>query len=74
MTVNLSDPKEYKGGDLIFKSLDKVKNILVEHTNPEFRVKGTTCMFPSFEIHKVSPVTQGTRYSLVLWFYGKAFQ
>ena len=74
MTINLSDPKEYKGGDLFFKSLDKEKNILIEHTNPDFKEKGTICAFPSFEIHKVSPVTQGIRHSLVLWSYGKAFQ
>lgn len=74
MTVNLSDENDYEGGDLYFKYLTRDKYKLVEETRPEFRKKGTLCVFPSFELHKVSEVKKGTRYSLVLWSTGKAFK
>jgi len=32
--------------------------------------KGTLVFFPSWHMHKVHPVTKGTRYSLVCWFNG----
>ncbi len=35
--------------------------------------EGTIIVFPSFLEHKVTPVTEGTRYSLVSWFLGKPF-
>jgi PKHD-type hydroxylase len=37
------------------------------------REKGTLVFFPSFVWHRVTPVTSGTRYSLVLWSAGKPF-
>jgi len=74
MTVNLTDPKEYKGGRLYFRGINPDKHCLVDHTHKDFLAKGTLCVFPSFEFHKVTPVTQGVRHSLVIWFYGKAFQ
>jgi PKHD-type hydroxylase len=30
-------------------------------------------VFPSFIYHRVKPVTEGTRYSLVIWSCGKPF-
>ena len=30
--------------------------------------------FPSFLMHRVTPVKQGTRYSLVSWFLGPPFK
>ena len=33
--------------------------------------KGTIVFFPSWMLHKVHPVTEGTRYSLVTWFRGQ---
>ena len=35
---------------------------------------GTVIVFPSYMVHKVNPVTKGTRYSLVAWFVGEPFQ
>jgi PKHD-type hydroxylase len=37
------------------------------------RNKGSITVFPSFVWHRVSPVTEGTRYSLVIWNLGKEF-
>lgn len=36
--------------------------------------QGTAIAFPSFVAHKVTPVTCGTRYSLVIWVYGPKFK
>ena len=39
----------------------------------EARKKGSVIVFPSFLLHKVTPVTSGTRYSLVMWTLGQPF-
>lgn len=36
--------------------------------------KGTVLVFPSFFLHGVEPVTEGTRYSAVCWMVGKFFK
>lgn len=71
LTLTLSDPKEYEGGDLQFKlrNTEKDNITFIKDT----REKGTLVFFPSFVWHRVTPVTSGTRYSLVLWSAGKPF-
>jgi PKHD-type hydroxylase len=63
MTVQLSDPEEYTGGELI--------------VHPEFvapKGRGTMTVFPSFMCHNVNPVQTGVRYSLVSWLAGPQFK
>ena len=36
--------------------------------------KGTILTFPSYQVHRVRPITKGTRYSLVVWFLGEPFK
>jgi len=36
--------------------------------------QGTLTIFPSFVLHKVTPVTKGERNSLVTWVTGKQFK
>ena len=63
MTVQLTDPTEYEGGD--FHLDDSVEPL------PSFsKDKGSVLIFPSYINHKVSPVTKGIRRSLVAWFSG----
>jgi len=73
VTVSLSDPKEYKGGELQFDFYNqkKKKNIV---TCKEIFEKGSLVVFPSFVWHQVRPVTRGTRYSLVIWNLGSQFR
>lgn len=69
-TIQLSDPKDYKGGELVFdfrNKTNKSSNILKPK---ELLPQGTIVVFPSHIYHKVTPVTKGTRYSLVLWSLG----
>jgi len=60
----LSDPYEYEGGELQINT----GQILV----PE-KDKGTVIIFPSYLLHRVTPVTKGTRRSLVLSIKDPAF-
>ena len=73
VTVSLSDPKEYKGGELEFDFYNDMrkKNI---RTCKEIFEKGSLVVFPSFIWHQVKPVTKGTRYSLVIWNLGSQFR
>lgn len=64
VTVQLSDPASYTGGDL---ELTKAAT----PPNPSnIRSQGTVIAFPSIAYHKVTPVTSGKRYSLVAWYEG----
>lgn len=62
VTVQLTDPLEYEGGDFEFSEVE----------NPKSQLKnlGTVLVFPPYLRHRVSPVTRGKRASLVAWFYG----
>ena len=66
VTVQLSDPKNYKGGDL---------NLYVgEDPYVCSKEQGIVNVFPSYVLHEVQPVTKGTRYSLVAWICGPDFK
>ena len=73
MTVNLTEPKNYAGGNLKFDlgaHAGKKRFKVCE----EIRPQGSVIIFPSFTYHCVTPVTRGTRYSLVLWSLGKPWR
>ena len=65
VTVQLSDSDEYEGGDLEF-------NIGKKLVAP--RVQGAAVIFPSFYLHRVTPVTKGVRKSFVLWVGGEPYR
>jgi PKHD-type hydroxylase len=64
--LQLSDPGEYEGGEL---QMNPGGNIL---TVP--RELGLLCFFPSFLLHRVTPLTGGVRKSLVTWLCGANFR
>jgi PKHD-type hydroxylase len=64
--LQLSDPGEYEGGDLEF---NPGGNIL---TSP--KELGLMVFFPSFLLHRVTPLTGGVRKSLVTWLCGANFR
>jgi PKHD-type hydroxylase len=74
VTCSLSDPKDYKGGELEFDfrniDPDKKRNI---RKCTEILPQGSIVVFPSYVWHRVKPVTKGTRYSLVIWNLGRPF-
>jgi PKHD-type hydroxylase len=63
VTVQLSDTHDYEGGDL---------QLWPGGTYPIVapRGKGNVVIFPSFMMHRITPVTRGTRKSFVLWLGG----
>lgn len=66
MTVQLSDPSDYQGCDLQFCAGGNIE------IAP--RERGTVVAFPSYVLHRVSPVISGTRKSLVVWTTGSKFR
>lgn len=66
LILQLSDPEEYEGGDLEF--------LIGHEPTPTKKQKGLVYMFPSYLLHRVTPVTAGTRRSLVVWLAGPKFR
>lgn len=66
LSLQLSDPSEYDGGDLEMKTGDDTMTLPKE--------RGTVIGFPSFMLHRVTPVTRGIRRSLVVWVTGPSFR
>jgi PKHD-type hydroxylase len=62
ISIQLSRSEEYDGGDLE----------LLYGTEPQRldRSRGAFIVFPSLMLHRVTPVTRGTRWSLVAWVLG----
>jgi len=66
ISVQLSAPEDYEGGDLeFFFDGEPVKGE---------RARGALIAFPSFTLHRVAPVTRGTRWSLVAWIAGNRWR
>ena len=72
-TINLNKPGEYDGGNLKFDFGPHAAGKRF-HEVEEIRPQGSIIVFPSFTYHQVTPVTRGTRYSLVLWSLGEPFK
>lgn len=73
VTCLLSDPKDYEGGDLEFQPRDQDDPTTIISTN-HIKKRGTIIVFPSYTWHRVTPVTKGSRYSLVIWNLGKPYK
>lgn len=66
MTIQLSAPEDYEGGELAFW-FGANEDIMDKE-------QGRALFFPSYILHEVKPVTRGTRYSLVAWVTGPPFK
>lgn len=66
LVVQLTDPSQYEGGNLqVMTNMDPV-NVRKQ--------RGLITVFPSYVLHQVTPVTQGSRQSLVAWISGPQFK
>ena len=65
MTILLSNPSEFKGGELEFMS---------GGNKPKDLLQGQAIFFASFIRHRVAKVKKGVRRSLVMWFGGPSFR
>jgi PKHD-type hydroxylase len=66
IVLQLTDPKAYEGGDLEIYTGGEPRKLP--------RSQGTLIAFPSYVLHRVTPVTKGTRNSLVGWINGNPFR
>jgi len=64
--LQLSTPEEYEGGDLEMNPGGGIVSVP--------KGLGTLCFFPSFLLHRVTPLTSGVRKSLVTWISGANFR
>jgi len=64
-SIQLTDPKEYEGGDVMIKTGTNL---------PIHKDLGTICFFPSYILHEVTPIKKGTRHALVGWVSGPPFK
>lgn len=66
LVLQLSDASEYGGGELE----------VLARREPDAVDKqlGLVCAFPTWTLHRVSPVTSGTRKTLVVWIAGPNFK
>ena len=65
--VQLSKPDDYVGGDFQFF------NGAQDPDDLKIRKQGSVVVFDSRDWHRLTPVTEGIRYSLVLWSSGERF-
>lgn len=65
LSVQLSPPDDYEGGELELNADG--------HPFQAPREQGTAAVFASTTLHRVAPVTSGLRHSLVAWTHGPAF-
>ena len=72
VTINLTNPNEYEGGNLMFDLGPHQQNRFKECV--EGRPQGSVIVFPSSMYHCVTPVTSGKRISLVNWRLGGPFK
>jgi len=66
MVVQLSEPSSYEGGILEVWPDGNVRQAAA--------ARGAATIFPSFHLHRVTPVTAGERWSLTIWAHGPAFR
>ena len=66
LVLQLSAPTDYEGCDLQIYASNQID------TAPKTR--GTLIAFPSYTLHRVTPITAGIRRSLVMWCSGPRFR
>jgi PKHD-type hydroxylase len=66
IVLQLTPEEDYVGGDFEIYIGNEPQKL--------FRKQGTLLVFPSYALHRVTAVTEGTRNSLVGWISGKPFK
>ena len=67
LTLQLTDPARYEGGELQFNTGTETMTAMPKD-------RGVAITFPSYLIHRVTPVTSGIRKAIVAWASGPDFK
>lgn len=62
LSIPLTDRNDYEGGQLEINNNGNVLQAIDE--------QGSITMFASFQVHRVTPVTRGERWVIVVWVHG----
>ena len=78
LTLSLSNPDTFEGGELQFyngdRPMEDVGGITAEQVMCDINSQGTIVVFDSRDWHRGTPVTKGVRHSIVCWTVGKNFR
>jgi len=66
LVLQLTDPSQYEGGNLQVVTGGEAQTVR--------KRRGLISAFPSYTLHQVTPVTSGSRQSLVAWITGPSFK
>ena len=64
--LQLSEPTDYEGCELQVHAANQIDTVP--------KTRGTIIAFPSYVLHRVTPITAGIRKSLVMWCSGPRFR
>jgi len=73
LTMSLTDHTLYDGGMLQFYNGGKPHEYKDRNVDADIKSVGTVIVFDSRDWHRVTPVTNGIRYSIVCWTVGPHF-
>ena len=78
LTLVLSDPNNFEGGELQFynggRPMEDMGEITAEQVQQDIQAQGSVICFDSRDYHRVTPVTKGVRHSIVCWTVGPNFK
>ena len=78
LSLILSDPDTFEGGELQFYNGDRpmqdMGGITGEQVTNDIKSQGSVIVFDSRDFHRVTPVVKGVRYSIVCWTVGPNFK
>jgi PKHD-type hydroxylase len=78
LTLVLSDPNKFEGGELQFfnggRPIEDIGEITGEQVTNDIKSQGTVIVFDSRDYHRVTAVTKGVRHSIVCWTVGPNFK
>ena len=78
LSLMLTDPNAFEGGEFQFfnggRPFTEKGDETGEQIKNDLKAQGSIVVFDSRDFHRVTPVTNGTRHSVVCWATGAAFK
>jgi len=78
LSLILSNPDNFEGGELQFyngdRPMEDTEDVTAEQVTNDIKAQGSVIVFDSRDFHRVTPVVEGTRHSIVCWCCGPNFK